>query len=222
MFTRRWKAIQVTLLIPALLLLASSLTTAYAQGASTPTEAAQTLIKPFYDPSAGNQPCNALSGKLQDCPVTARLLQRLQNPERNVGTGNLVSRSQNPPSSVSVSLMDNNGQTARVSTVWQYGAGGSYTIIFVVVKQANGWAVDDSYCSGGSANQAQSTSIYIPPVGPCPLANVQTATGTATATVPGVPRTGAGGYPDYAWPALLAVLALLAGLSLRVWSKARS
>ena len=222
MFTRRWKAIQVTLLIPAILLLASSLTTAYAQGASTPTEAVQTLIRPFYDPSAGNQPCNALSGKVQDCPVTARLLQRLQNPVRNVGTGNLVNRSQNPPSGVSVSLMDNDGQTARVSTLWQYGAAGSYTIIFVVVKQANGWAVDDSFCADASGDVAQSTSIYNPSVGPCPVANLQTPNGTATATVPGVPRTGAAGHPDYTWPALLGILGLLAGVSLRVWGKARS
>jgi hypothetical protein len=217
MFTRHRKAIQVTLLIPALLLLASSLTTAYAQaqGASTPTEAVQTLIRPFYDPSAGNQPCNALSGKFQDCPVTARLLQLLQNPVPKVGSGNPVSRSQNPPSGVSVSLMDNNGQTARVSTVWQYGAAGSYTIIFVVVKQANGWAVDDSFCAGASGEATQSTSIYNPPVGPCPQVFTQTPPGN----IPGMPNTGTGGYPDYAWLTLLATLALLTGLSLRAWRR---
>jgi hypothetical protein len=197
MFTKRWKALTVGLLAAALF---SPLGVAGANpnmaGASSPEEAVRILIETLYNPSAGNKPCNALNGQFADCPVTARLLQRLQNPIAGQETGNLVSRSQNPPQSVTITPVDNTGQLAHIDTKWQYGTS-SYSITFAVVKEADGWRVDDSYCTG-----APQTSIYNPPTGPCQVVDN---------TVPGIPRTGNGdlGYVEFA---ILGGLLVLSGV----------
>lgn len=189
MFAKTWKALLVMLFGVMLIAPQNSVSAApVAAGAATPEAAVSTLIKALQDPAATGVACNALTGQLDDCPITARLRTRLQNPtpEEN---GNLVSRSQNPPSSVAVTLVDSDGQTARVNTKWEYGAS-SYTITFVVVKGADGWLVDDSYCAGNPQ-----TSIYNSPVGPCSMdaSSPGTSAGGESATnVPGMPNTGAG------------------------------
>jgi hypothetical protein len=192
MFSKQRNVIALVLLAVSTLLLPIS---AFASGTSTPEEAVSTLIKPLYSPGAGGGACDALSGKLDGCPLSARLLTRLQHPIVNQETGNLVGRNQNPPQSVSVAPVSNDGQTAQINTVWQYGAS-SYTITFAAVKQADGWVVDDSYCAGNP-----STSIYNAPVGPCP-----------SASVPGLPNTGA--PDDLAGTLVRGVVMLAAGVAL--------
>jgi hypothetical protein len=201
--------------------------------AATPLEAVETLLKPFYSQGASSSTCNALSGKFEGCPITARLLNRLKNATEN---GNIISRSQNPPQNITLSLVDNDGQTAHVNTTWHIGTG-SYTITFVVVKVADGWQVDDSYCAG-----QPDTSIFSPPTGPCPADTGGSATptpsatsaipagtatpstnptaassptfaaiSTATAVVPGIPNTGSDHTLGFLIPALV-LFALLAAL----------
>lgn len=169
----------LTMLGAILLLLAPPISAASAQtqtvsGASTPEQAVTTLLEPFYSPSAGSSACNAVSGQLAACPITARLRQRLEQATEN---GNIVSRSQNPPRGMAIKSIKNDGQTAHVATVWDYG-GTSYSITFTVVKQDSGWLVDDSFCSADPAS-----SIYNPPTGPCPL-------DTWSQPTPGMPNTG--------------------------------
>lgn len=129
--------------------------------ASTPVRAVQTLLMPFYAPAAQHNSCQALIGHDATCPVSARLLYRLQNPLTYRENGNLICRCQNPPRAVHFKQIDGNGYIAHISTQWDYGTS-SYSIIFVAAHQNGGWAVDDSYCSGHPA-----TSLYQPPTGPC-------------------------------------------------------
>ena len=189
MFTKTWKALLVMLFGVMLIAPQNPASAAPgAVGAATPEAAVSTLIKALHDPSASGVACNALTGQLDDCPITARLRTRLQNPKPEEN-GNLVSRSQNPPGSVTVTLVDNDGQAAHVNTKWEYGAS-SYTITFVVVKGADGWLVDDSYCAG-----KPETSIYNSPVGPCTTDTTSPGTSTGgegNTSVPGMPNTGAG------------------------------
>src|SRR5690242_18148563 len=74
---------------------------AQAGGAATPSQAVAALVGPLAG-EAGQAGCNALTGQLADCPITARLRARLAAPIPGVETGNLVSRSQNPPQSLDV------------------------------------------------------------------------------------------------------------------------
>jgi|GEM_PF-3462860 len=185
MFTKTWKALLVMLFG---LMLVAPQSTANAAGAATPEAAVSTLIKTLHDPTASGAGCNALTGRVDDCPITAKLRARLQKPAPGEN-GNIVSRSQNPAQSVAVTLVENDGQTARVNTRWEYGAG-SYTITFVVVKEADGWLVDDSYCAGNPQ-----TSIYNSPVGPCSMdvsSPGTSAGGESGTTMPNMPRTGSG------------------------------
>jgi hypothetical protein len=147
-----------------------------ASGASAPEQAVTSLLEPFYNPAAGSNACNAVTGQLADCPITARLRTRFEHATEN---GNIVSRSQNPPRGLAIKLIQDDGQTAHVATVWDYGSNSS-SITFTVVKQDGGWQVDDSFCSADSAS-----SIYNPPTGPCPF-------DTSGPTTPGMPNTGAG------------------------------
>ena len=66
-------------------------------GTATPLRAVMALIAPFYNPAAGHNACNALTGRVGTCPVTPRLLYRLEHPLRSKENGNLVCRCQNPP-----------------------------------------------------------------------------------------------------------------------------
>jgi hypothetical protein len=161
MKTKRWMLPAATLGALALTVLAPPAAAAPTSGTATPLQAVVTLLRPFYSGVAGNAlACNALTGQVQACPITARLRYRLQHYVRNVETGNLVSRSQVPPRAVSWVQTDANGFVAHVTTRWV--ARPSYTITFVVARQDDGWRVDDSYCAG-----RPQTSLYNPPTGPC-------------------------------------------------------
>ena len=130
-------------------------------GTATPLQAVITLVRPFITPGPFSGACNALSGRVLACPITARLRYRWQHSLR-VENGNLVCRCQNPPRAIRWNLTDNNGFVAHVSTRWVYGATNSYTITFVVGREDDGWRVDDTYCAGHPQ-----TSVYNPPTGPC-------------------------------------------------------
>jgi len=202
MFTRYLKAIGLSL-GAALLVLAPAAGAApasQAQGAPTAQKAVAVLLDHFASPNSPITQCNAVSGQLAGCPITPRLLNRLQNPIPNVENGNIVSRSQNPPQSLSYKEIDNDGKTAHVDSLWQYGAGSTYDITFVAVNTPSGWLVDDSYCAGNP-----STSIYNTPTGPC-----QAIPGTPG--TPGMPNTGS---PADGWalPFMVAgSLALILGM----------
>src|SRR5262245_23337939 len=87
-----------------LLLVSAVVVAAQASGAATPSQAVHALVDPLATPgpSSGAPGCNALTGQLADCPITARLRSRLSSPIPDVETGNLVSRSQNPPAALDV------------------------------------------------------------------------------------------------------------------------
>jgi hypothetical protein len=195
-------------------------TSSSTSAASSPQEAVETLLKPFYVQGAPTPTCNALSGQFAGCPITARLLNRLRTANEN---GNIISRSQNPPQDVTYTLLDNDGQTSHVNTSWHF-ASSSYAITFTVVKVPEGWQVDDSFCTG-----QPDTSLFNLPAGPCPTSavintHVPNATpaslGTATISLPGVPSTGTNGR-DTLIPllAIVAVLAALAGLFIALHSR---
>jgi hypothetical protein len=131
-------------------------------GTATPLRAVMALIAPFYNPAAGHNACNALTGRVETCPITPRLLYRLEHPIRFKENGNLVCRCQNTPRVVRWAQVDDNGFVAHVNVHWMYLAANSYTMTFVVARQDDGWRVDDAYCAGNPT-----TSIYEPPTGPC-------------------------------------------------------
>jgi hypothetical protein len=165
MTTKRWMIPVGMLGAAALTLLPLPAAAAPASGTATPLQAVVTLLRPFYSGMAGNAlACNALSGRVLACPITPRLLYRLEHPMRFKENGNLVCRCQNPPLHVSWVQTDNNGFVAHVKTGWVYAAGARpmYTITFVVARQDDGWRVDDAYCLA-----RPQTSIYNPPTGPC-------------------------------------------------------
>jgi hypothetical protein len=199
-----WKTLSLTILIAILLLPALTARAVWAQtaaGASTPEQAVTILLEPFYNPAAGTGACNAVSGQLAACPITARLRTRLEQATEN---GNIVSRSQNPAHHVVIGPIKSDGQIAHVPTAWDYSSS-SYSITFTVVKQENGWLVDDSFCSAQPAS-----SIYNPPTGPCPL-------DLRGEPVPGMPNTGAQGFPAFGLLAMLGALLMVgAGLLLLV------
>jgi hypothetical protein len=185
-----------------LCLLTGAAVVAQATGAAAPSEAVQTLVQPFVTVGPPQAGCNALTGQVVDCPVTARLRARLQSPIAGVETGNLISRSQNPPRAVEVAQVKlaEGATEAQVNTRWQYGTSqnqAEYIITFVVRKEAGGWLVDDTYCQNN-----MSTSIHNPPVGPCPV--------TPVGNIPGMPTTGTGAGADYVL--LLALAGATVGL----------
>jgi LPXTG-motif cell wall-anchored protein len=197
-----WKCLCFMMLGAVLLLPVTAASAQTASGASMPEQAVTTLLEPFYNPAAGSNACNAVSGQLATCPITAGLRQRLEGATEN---GNIVSRSENPPRGVAITPVKSDGQTAHVATVWDYGAsaGSSYSITFIAVKQDGGWFVDDSFCSA-----EPSSSIYNPPTGPCPL-------DLRGAPVPGMPNTGEQAFSAFALLGLLGALLMAgAGLSL--------
>ena len=116
-------------------------------GTATPLRAVVALIAPFYNPAAGHNTCNALSGRVGTCPITPRLRYRLEHPIRFKEHGNLVCRCQNPPRAVRWGQTDNNGFVAHVNVRWIYLATNSYTVTFMVARQDDGWRVDDAYCA---------------------------------------------------------------------------
>jgi hypothetical protein len=136
------------------------------------------LIAPLYNPAAGHNACNALTGRVGTCPITPRLLYRLEHPIRFKENGNLVCRCQNPPRAVRWAQVDDNGFVAHVNVRWMYLAANSYTITFVVARQDDGWRVDDAYCAGNPT-----TSIYEPPTGPC-ASGSGSSTGMSTPSTP--------------------------------------
>lgn len=182
MFVRQLKVIALSLAAALLFIVPAASAAPAETGAAAPLQAVQTLVNPFATPGPAGGACNAVSGDVQGCPITPRLLDRLQHPTP-AENGNIVSRSQNPPRGIDYKEIDNNGQTAHVNTRWFYGTDTAYNITFVAVKTAVGWQVDDSYCAGMPA-----TSIYNAPVGPCQVLPISFGGGTQT---PGMPNTGA-------------------------------
>ena len=215
MFIRQVKLLSLALAASALLLLPLSAGAApNAVGASTPEEAVSIIVAPFYTPGQNDAACNALTGKLDGCPLRPRLLDRLQHPIVGVETGNLISRSQNPPQTVRVSLIDNDGSMAHVDTRWDFGAG-YYSITFVVIKEAGAWNIDDSYCTGHPQ-----TSIYQSPTGPCDIVTVPSSGGTGS--VPGLPNTGgATGPSGLAFLLMISIMAMLSGAGALLFSISR-
>lgn len=130
----------------------------HAATATTPVHAVTTLVKPFTGSQYNNAACNPLKGKLAACPITQRLLQRLQTAKEN---GNLICRCQNPPRWTRVWLYSRSGTTAHVEVMWDYG-GTWYPMVFVTVMRHGGWLVDDQYCTA-----RPSTTVYHTPAGPC-------------------------------------------------------
>lgn len=195
------------IVMPLLLLgtYAGGVAHAQSAGAATPEKAVTALVNPFADPAAGNNACNALTGRVDDCPVTEQLRTRLQHPIVNVETGNLVSRSQNPPSNLTVSLVDIIGDTARVNTHWEYGSSQAYNIEFIVKNVGGKWLVADTFCEGNPH-----TSIFRTPTGPC---SAESAAAAEAAATPGMPNTGAAD-DRYAMPLALGLLVIAAGFSI--------
>jgi hypothetical protein len=202
-----WHILLRSLLIAAGLgLLSVVVVAAQATGAASPTEAVRVLVRSLVTAEAPQAGCNTLTGQVADCPVTERLRARLQSPIPGVETGNLISRSQNPPRAVEVAAVKlaEDATEAQINTRWQYGTSQNqfeYIITFVVRKEAGGWLVDDSYCVDNPG-----TSIHNPPVGPCPV--------VAVGEVPGMPTTGAGPGWDYLLPLVLAVVGVGLGILL--------
>lgn len=198
-----WKTLALTVLIAILLLPALTVEGVWAQtafGASTPEQAVTTLVEPFYNPAAGSNACNAVTGRFAACPITVRLRARLEGATEN---GNIVSRSQNPPRRVAIMPTKSDAHVAQVATVWDFSS--SYSITFTVVKQEGGWLVDDSFCSA-----EPSSSIYNPPTGPCPL-------DLRGEPVPGMPNTGEQSFPAFVLLGMLGALLMVgAGLLLSV------
>ena len=129
-------------------------------GSWTPVRAVAALVGPMATPGS-QAACQVISGEVEACPITSRLRYRLAHYQRDEN-GNIVSRAQNAPRAIRYAQGASNSFVARVDTRWVYGASEAYTITFVVVRQDDGWRVDDAYCAGRPA-----TSIYNPPVGPC-------------------------------------------------------
>src|ERR687884_1429007 len=146
-------------------------------GTATPLRAVVALIAPFSNPVAGHNACNALTGRVGTCPITPRLLYRLEHPIRFKENGNLVCRCQNPPRAVRWAQVDDNGFVAHVNVRWMYLATNSYTMTFVVARQDDGWRVDDAYCAGNLT-----TSIYEPPTGPCASGSGSSGSSLGTST----------------------------------------
>ena len=113
-------------------------------------------------PAPAQGACAALGGQGAACPVTPRLRYRLQRPVRYQQIGNLVCRCRNPLRGVRAAQTGRNPFVARVDTRRVCGAPRAYAITFIVVRQDDGWRVDDAFC----ACRPQ-TSIYNPLAGPC-------------------------------------------------------
>ncbi len=74
------------------------------------------LVRPFSTPGAAQGACNALTGQVAACPISARLRYRLQHPLRLRENGNLICRCQTPPQAVRAALMSSTPFVARVDT----------------------------------------------------------------------------------------------------------
>lgn len=210
MKSKQFKNLCLTLIVGCLFILPTGVSAApTAAGEDSPEAAVTMLVTPFYDQSANNAACNAVSGRVEACPVSARLLKRLQNPDTGPGSGNLIGRTQNPPGNVTVAPATMRGEDALVTTTWQSGAS-AYNIVFLVIHQADGWVVDDSFCADPS--EGTSTSIYNSPVVDCQILNI----GGGPVNSPGMPTTGANQPASYAWLALLGTMLVALGLGSRL------
>jgi hypothetical protein len=134
---------------------------------ASPRQAVQMLIRPFHKPSAQNQTCNALKGQLTTCPLTGRLIKslvlerRYEQTHASGGNGNIFCRCQNPPLRVIVKRAVLHGLTARVLTVWQWGAE-AQNLTFVTRHTTTGWRVANEFCTA-----KPSRDMYHYPIGPC-------------------------------------------------------
>lgn len=160
MFQLLTRSVFLTAVLTALPLAAPSSRAAsgHATMAATPVQAVTVLVRPFSGSRYNNAACNALKGRLADCPITPRLRQRLRTANEN---GNLVCRCQNPPRWMRAWLYSRRGSTAQVEVMWDYGATW-YPMVFITVLRQGGWLVDDQYCTA-----RPSTTIYHVPAGPC-------------------------------------------------------
>ncbi len=153
----------------------ASATVATPRGASTPLQAVAALVTPFYDSAVERAArrdggCDPVTGALAACPLTPRLRARLPIDEAMRYSANPICRCQNPARTVRLAQIYDDGRAAYIITRWFYGPADpgpgdhAYRITFALVRQPDGWDVDDTYCTG----QARTTNLYLSSVGPCP------------------------------------------------------
>jgi len=145
--------------------------------AASPVQAVRALLHSYvYTPSGhpgmvvaqAFRGCEPTQGRLKACPLTARLQNRLRHPDpiTNGCLGSCTldpfSRAQNTTVRIAITVASNNGRRAVVNTRWTFYRG-KWALTYTVVRNALGWQVDDSYCTGHP-----DTTIYRVPVGPCP------------------------------------------------------
>lgn len=138
------------------------------EAARTPSQAVLLVTRPFYDRSAQQALCNAVTGKIAACPLTPRLRAALarelqwERAHTRGGNGNAFCRCQNPPTRVDIRGVVAQPQSAQVATTWHWGARIAVNLTFVTRRASGGWQIDDELCAGRPR-----TNMYHNPIGPC-------------------------------------------------------
>ncbi|HZS15368.1 MAG TPA: hypothetical protein VFC09_12290 [Candidatus Dormibacteraeota bacterium] len=117
----------------------------------------------YLFPSATGHACGATQHHYDNCPVTARLAQRLDaNPTPGAEP---LCRCQNTWQSSSVSVTQTPDPSVwMVHVVLVFGPAATVKIDLLVRRTAAGWLADDTSCTG----QGSQTSIYSAAPPPCP------------------------------------------------------
>lgn len=117
----------------------------------------------YLYPSAAGYACGALQHHYDNCPVTARLAQRLDSGP-TPGAEPLC-RCQNTWQQSSISVTQTPDPSVwTVHVVLTFGPGATVKIDLLVRRTAAGWLADDTTCTG----QGSATSIYSATPPPCP------------------------------------------------------
>lgn len=170
-------------------------------GAATPVEAVTILARGTTPQGPVRAGCSSIQRTYRDCPVTDRMLQRLEQGSQ-AAFGEPVSRGsgQDLNSGVRVTEIDNTGDVALVNAGMESGLP-TVTLTFVVRNQGGQWLVDDSYCAGQPETTIYSGPVPIPPCGASPTP---------------MPNTGAGDFLGRVWLlALSGIGVFVLGLALR-------
>lgn len=138
----------------------------------SPVQAAAALLQsyPYYHSAqvqlrqlagpAFRQCTVQVGGHTAGCPLSSRLTVRLRHPDTRppvcLGGCTLepICRCQNPPTSISLRLLDQSKVAAHVAARWNYGPN-SFTLTITVRRTFTGWVIDDLYCAG-----RPSTTVY--------------------------------------------------------------